>query len=459
MKKIKYIIAFLSIIAIAPAAKAQTGVSSYFLDGAYHNYKLNPAMKAERGMFSLLLGNFSLRTNGNVGISDFLYPYGNDKLTTFMSGTVDQDDFLGRLPDYARIGMNLDESIMEVGFRMLGGYTTLGLSMHSSLSMALPKGFFEFAKKGMQESAYDFSNLNLNTMNYAAITLGYSHEIFKGFRIGANLKYLMGLAYADITVDKLNVELSDKRWMVSSHAQAQVALFCESQADLDGEGVVQGIEMGAMSPSAMGFAVDLGAVYDMNHIVPGLTLSASFVDLGYINWKYMLQGQSVDAKVEFDGFDEIDPNDMETSINNELERLGDDASKLVDFTYDGTSAMKTMLASTMYLGAEYNMPFYKPLSVGVLYGQRFSPLDYNKWFDVRGFLNISPCSWFEATVNYGYSTYGASLGWMLNFHPVGVNLFVGSDFMITKVTPQYIPVDDLNAHVTIGLSLALGKRK
>ena len=105
------------------------------------------------------------------------------------------------------------------------------------------------------------------------------------------------------------------------------------------------------------------------------------------------------------------------------------------------------------------MPFYKPLSVGLLYGQRFSPLDFNKWFDVRGFLNISPCSWFEATVNYGYSTYGASLGWMLNFHPAGVNFFVGSDFMITKVTPQYIPVDDLNAHVTIGLSLALGKRK
>ena len=72
----------------------------------------------------------------------------------------------------------------------------------------------------------------------------------------------------------------------------------DTAADLDGEGVVQGIEMGAMSPSAMGFAVDLGAVYDMNHIVPGLTLSASFVDLGYINWKYMLQGQSADAKVE-----------------------------------------------------------------------------------------------------------------------------------------------------------------
>jgi hypothetical protein len=31
--------------------------------------------------------------------------------------------------------------------------------------------------------------------------------------------------------------------------------------------------------------------------------------------------------------------------------------------------------------------------------------------------------------------------------------------MITKVTPQFIPVDDLNAHITLGVNLALGKRK
>jgi hypothetical protein len=113
----------------------------------------------------------------------------------------------------------------------------------------------------------------------------------------------------------------------------------------------------------------------------------------------------------------------------------------------------------MYLGAEYNMPFYKPLSVGVLYGHCFSPYESQKWYEVRGFLNIAPLKWLEASVNYGYGTYGANLGWMLNFHPGGINLFVGSDYMITKVTPQYLPVDNLNAHVTFGLNIAFGRRK
>jgi hypothetical protein len=31
--------------------------------------------------------------------------------------------------------------------------------------------------------------------------------------------------------------------------------------------------------------------------------------------------------------------------------------------------------------------------------------------------------------------------------------------MITKVTPQFIPVNNLNGHVTFGFNMPLGKRK
>lgn len=456
MKRIKYsLVALFS--AFSLSGFAQTASSAYFLDGAFYNYQLNPAMKAERGFFSLGLGNLSIGTNGNVGISNFLYPQGDD-LVTFMSGSVDQQEFLGKLPDAARLGFNLDETILATGFGMLGGYTTLGISLHSATSMALPKGFFEFAKKGFQENSYNFSGINVHTMNYAAITLGHSREIIDGLRVGINAKYLLGLAYSDVVVDKLNVELSEDHWMVESHAQAQAAMLIESRPVLE-DGVVAGFEMGPLAPTASGVAFDLGVVYDMEEYVPGLTVSASLVDLGKINWKYMMTGQSTDAKVEFDGFEITDPNDMQTAIDEEFERLGNDAAKMIEFAYEGTAPMSTKLNTTMYLGAEYEMPFYRPLSVGVLYGQRFTKLQYNKWHEVRGYLNIAPLKWLEASVNYGTTTYGTSLGWMFNFHPAGIAFFVGSDYMITRVTPQYIPVNDLNSHITVGFNLALGKRK
>lgn len=459
MKNLRYIIIVLSLFVCLSSSMAQTALSSYFLDGTLYNSKINPAMKAERGYFSLLLGNSSLGTKGNVGISNFIYPKGENGLTTFMSGSVDKNEFLDKLPQNAKLGFNIDETILATGFRMLGGYASLGFSLHSSMTMSLPKDLFEFAKTGLQNKAYSISGLNINTMNYAAATIGYSRDIVKGLRIGANLKYLMGLAHADILVDKLNVELNDQHWLVESHAQVQAAAFCETKATFDEDNFVDGVELVSYSPVSSGFSVDLGIVYDMDSIVPGLKFSASVVDLGFINWKYMMRGQSPDAKIEFDGFDEIDYNNMESSVNAELERLGDDAAKMVRFNYDGASEVKTRLNTTMYIGAEYNMPFYKRLSVGALYGQCFSPFESNKWYEARGFINISPLKWFEATVNYGYGTYGTCLGWMLNFHPAGVNLFIGSDYMITKVTPQYIPINNMNTHITFGLNLALGKRK
>ena len=465
MKKIRNIVAAFLVIVCTQTSVAQTALSSYFMDGMLYNSKLNPAMKAERGYLSLLLGNTSLGTKGNVGISNFLYPRGENELATFMSGSVGTDEFLGGMPDYTRLGFKLDETLMAAGFRLFGGYFSLGLSLHSSATVSLPKGFFEFAKKGFQENSYSFSGLNVNTMNYAAATVGYSHNLFQGFRFGVNAKYLVGIGHADLFVDKLNVEMNEQHWMVESHARMQAALFCETEVMVDENGVVNGADLALELDDLMnirtsnGFAVDLGFVYDMDEFVPGLTLSASVIDLGYINWKYMMTGQSTDTKVEFDGFGEVDYNDVENVVTAEMEQLIDDASKMVEFNYGGIKEMKTALNATMYLGAEYNMPFYRPLSVGVLYGQCFSPFDCSKWYEARGYVNLSPVKWFELSVNYGYGTYGTTLGWVLNFHPAGINLFVGSDYMITRVTPQYIPIDNMNAHVTLGLNLALGKRK
>lgn len=456
MKRIKYITILLCAM-FAMKGMAQTAKSAYFMDGTFHNFRINPAMKAERGFFSLALGNMSIATNGNVGVSHFLYPDG-DQLTTFMSGKVNQDEFLGRLPEYARLGMNFDETLFGLGFRLLGGYTSFSVSLHSNTSMALPKGFFEFAKKGLQNQHYNFSGINMHSMNYAAATLGYSREVYKGLRVGVNLKYLIGLAYTDFTFDRFNIELSEDRWRIEGHAQAQAALGSEVYFE-DEDASLDALRMGPLASAAKGFAVDLGVVYDMKEFVPGLTVSASIVDLGSINWQYMMSIENNGEPICWEGLKDANIDNMGTALEEELEKLGEKAEKIMDLEVNDIHSESTKLGATMYVGAEYNMPFYKPLSVAMLYGKRFSPYAYSGWDDIRGFVNIAPLKWFEASANVGYSTFGTSLGWMLNFHPAGINFFVGSDYMITKVTPQFIPVNNLNSHVTLGVNLALGKRK
>lgn len=459
MRKIKYIILLLC-ISFVMEGFAQTAKSAYFLDGTFHNFRLNPAMKAERAFVSLGFGNMSIGSNGNVGVSHFLYPQG-DQLTSFMSGSVDQNDFLDRLPQSIRLGLNFDETLLAFGFRMLGGYTSFSLSMHSTTSMALPKGFFEFAKKGFQQDHYNFSGINFNSMNYAAATLGYSYEVYKGLRVGVNLKYLMGLAYADFTFDKFNIKLNEEQWLVETHAQAQAAFMSKVYIENGQEKTTENLQMGPFSPAASGFAVDLGVVYDMSEFVPGLTLSASVIDLGRINWKYMMSIENGGTPIQWEGFTETDVYDMSSSLEEEFNQFGENTEQLMEGfnQIDDIGKKATNLKATMFLGAEYNMPFYKPLSVAMLYGKKFSSCAYDGWDEFRGYINVAPLKWFEVSANIGYSTFGTTLGWMLNFHPVAASFFIGSDYMITKVTPQFLPVNNLNSHFTFGINIPFGKRK
>lgn len=457
MKKIKYIAMMLCTM-FALEGTAQTAKSAYFLDGTYNNFLLNPAMHAERGFFSLGIGNMTIGTNGNVGISNFLFPR-EDYLTTFMSGTVSEGEFLGKLPESIRFGLNFDENLLSLGFRLFGGYTSFSVSMHSSTSIALPKGFFEFAKKGLQEK-YSFSGININTMNYAKATLGYSREIFRGFRVGANLKLLMGLAYADLTFDKFNIEMSAEQWMLEAHAKAQAGVGT-AVTFRDAEKTLNNLELGPIAPAAMGLAADFGIVYDMYDYIPGLTLSASILDLGKIDWQYTMAIENNDTPIKWEGLTEGNVRDMGEAFEKEMGKLEEQAQQMMEFKVNDFSKSTTKLNATMYLGAEYNMPFFNPLSVAVLYGKNFSPNAYSGWEEVRGYVNFAPVKWFELSANAGKSTFNTCWGWMINFHPRLISFFIGSDYMISTVTSQYIPfpVNDLNYHITIGVVKPLGRRK
>lgn len=459
MKNIKYILAAIVAFCLFAESKAQTALSSYFLEGSYYNYKLNPAMKAERGYFSLFLGNMSLGTKGNVGVSTFLYPYKGNQLTTFMSGTVDADEFLSKLNKKNRFGLNYDMTLAACGFRAWGGYVSIDVSVHSSMSAVIPKGLFEFAKKGFQENSYSVSGMAMNTMNYASTTVGYSREIIKGLRVGGNLKYIMGLAHADLTVEKLNFEMSEDKWLIESKIKGEAAFMSKVETAVDENGNITNVSVANFSPSTFGLGLDLGAVYDLNKYVPGLKVSASVMDIGFINWGSMIGLENAGGKVEFTGFNELDYNNIDASVDEELEQLGEDLASMFEFKSTKSKSSTRSLNTTMHIGAEYSMPFYKPLSVGALYSQRFSPFESNRWIQGRAYVNVAPTGWFSASINGGYTTYGPCLGWMLNFHPLGVNFFLGSDFMVTKVTPQMIPLNNLNSHFTMGLSIALGKKK
>ncbi|WP_353330119.1 DUF5723 family protein [Bacteroides sedimenti] len=443
---------------------AQTLRSSYFLEGSTYRHQLNPAFMGERNYISIpALGNINLGTTSNVGLSDFVYKYndptGKYDLTTFMSSSVDRTEFLGKLKTNNQINTNIGLTLFSTGFYGLGGFNTIDVGVKSNTSFNLPYELFNFMKTGMDQEVYHIKDFSANSNNYLEIALGHAHKVNDNLTIGAKLKLLLGAANVDAKIDQMDIALTGDKWEIMANGTLNTAVakgYYKTKTDNPGQ--ISGFDYDSPGVAGLGGAVDLGITYQLGD---HLTLSAAALDLGYISWSKNLKGATRNNEpFIFDGFSNIaiepaegDPN----SVDKQFDNIKDDLEDMTRFYDEGTSRRSTKLTSTVNLGAEYKFPFYDRLSLGLL-----ATTHINKpytWNEATVAASISPLKWFDATVNYSYSDFGPNLGWMVNFHPKGFTFFMGSDRMITEVTPQYIPVGNMNANLCLGFNITFGRKR
>ncbi len=481
MKSIKKYILVGAMLAGTLMAEAQeANRSGYFLDGYIYRHELNPAFAPERNFIAIPgIGDISAGVMSNMGVNTFLYKQDNGQLTTFLNQSVNANDFLGKLSNINKTTFNFGVPIIAFGTRGFGGYNTFSFGVHADGGVSLPKDLFTFMKVGQTgaDTQYSMKDIRVKASAYAEIALGHQHKINKELSIGAKVKFLLGLGYFDANVKQLDVTLGHNKWAVEAQGEMSVSAKglniptnAESGKELDNPSKqnqldYDGIDYSLSDIGLAGFGVafDLGATYDMSRFVDGLTLSASLLDLGGIKWKNTITATTPQTSWSFDGFKNIALNDNQEakgnqSLDDQLDDMWDDLEDCINFEKEGsTGTRKTSLAATFELGAEYKMPFYKRLTGGFLFTQRFA--GQFSWTEGRFSANIKPIKWFDFSVNYGASTYGSSFGWMLNLHPDGLDLFIGSDHQIFKVTPQYVPVGKASAQITVGLTIAFGARK
>ena len=473
MKRNK-IYALLASMLLLPSAHSfgqQALRSAYFLEGYNYRHQMNPAFASERNYVSFpLLGNLNMGAQGNVGLSNFLYKK-DGQLTTFLNESVSSKEFLDGLSNTNRINANLNLTLMSVGFSAWGGYNTIDLGIRSTTSMTLPYDLFSFMKNGMtsEDTRYNMENIGIRSTNFAEIALGHSHKINDKLNIGAKVKFLLGLAYADMKISNMNVQLSEDKWMIEANGEMNTSVKGlilptkeESGKELDSEeqkDLVDWDEIDFDSPGLTGFgmAFDFGATYK---VMDDLEVSAALLDVGFISWKNTTKAVTSNKPWEFDGFKNIaiDDPDSENDFENQWENLSDDLEDFTNFHRTKTNAKNTTaLGATLNIGAEYKLPYYRNLKFGFLSSTRIQ--GNHSWSEGRFSATVAPVKFFDASINYGVSTFGSSFGWIINFHPKGFNLFIGSDHQIFKVTPQFVPVHNANANISLGINFPIGSRK
>lgn len=447
-------------LSFCATASAQHNLrTGYFLDGYVYKHKLNPAFASDRGYFAIpVAGHISAGVETDLALSTFLYPDGNGNLVTFLDPSVSAEEVMDGIKTNNPLNVNLDLPVISLGFHAGKSFNTLDLSLKTDVRSNIPGSLFSWAKQ--YGNTLDMSKLGLNADARLELSYGYSRQIGEKFRFGFKLKFLAALAKASYTMDQLILTANEDAWRVTSQGSGY---FYAPGIGLtkDDSGVINGLDIpyyeeiidAALNSRNFGGAIDLGITYD---IFKWMTVSASVTDLGVVGWNGLTKIGSDESSIEYAGFENIGDEDM--NIGEQFGALGEEVLAVISpKVYSTDEKLMDMLSMTAHVGLEVRLPFYKRFSVGALGTYRFDG-PYS-WWEARGSVNWALFRWLSFSGSYAQSTYGESYGGAVNFHPNGINIFVGVDSFkpALNMTKQYVPVDSFNTTLAVGVNFAFGK--
>lgn len=450
------------IITITAASWAQTLNSLYFMNEWSNRHRSNASFAPETGYVSIpFLGSSQFSIASNLGLSTFVYPY-NSELVTFMHPSVDANQFINSLSENNYFSQESNNNFISFGFYGDNSeFWSFGMSLKEQLNVNVPIDFFKMAKIGMSNSNnhYNLNNFHLRNTYYGELSVGYSRDIDEKLRLGGKVKLLAGLVSTTIDYSQFDVDLSQQVWK----AQAKGEMMLNSNSlrfgqDADGnlDFTNYKFDLAKFKPSGYGISFDFGATYQP---IDGLTLGASFSDLGFITWRRRSWQRGVaDGSFTFEGFKNIDVENID--LDKQLNDLEKDAKKLIQFKEEESADEYKLqeLPATWNVSADYSF-FQDPdrdVSVGMLWNSRYIE---NKFFtELMGALTVKPFHWVTSSLTYVVaSNRNRSLGFALNFSPKWINVFIASDGINTRFNRQFMPIDPFYTSFQAGITIPLAR--
>ena len=444
---IKKLILSAGILSCAFGASAQMTYSGYFLDNYTYRFQMNPAFGNSRGFVSFPgLGDLNLGTQGNLNVSDIVYPL-NGKTVLFTNPGISEKEAMSKFSNRNRLGVNVKEDILSVGFKGFGGYNTISISAVANAAVSVPKSFFSLAKEGVTNKTYSIKDMFGYGEGYAQIALNHSRDIKQvpGLRVGATLKAYLGAGNVDFKFNDAYLQLGENEWIAQTNADIYASVtglkFKMDRNDKSGAEYVSGADVDNFGLNGFGMGLDLGAEYKWNDF----RFSAAVLDFGFMSWgKTQWASTNGNKTVSTDAYIFNANSDASNSFDNEWDRFSGDLAKLYELEDMGELSSRTrMMAATLNFGADYEFPYYRKLHFGLLNSTRINGC--YSWTQFRLSADVNPVKCFSAGINGAVGTFGAAFGWIINLHVPGFNLFAGMDHTVGKLSKEYIPLNSNNS--------------
>lgn len=441
----------LSLLLLAAAPLAAQNPVIYFMEGATSRGRLNPALAPQQGYFNFPgIGTIDINTSGNIALNRILYP-DNGQLVPIIDSAVPADIALAGLSAENILRTDVTTNILGFGAytRNRKDFWSFDINLRASTESNIPYSLIEFFKTG-RENTIRRVGVDAESLLEAAFT--YSFPVANDrLYIGLRGKFLAGAARANLTYDRLDVTLDEERWLIAAEGGLDIfapGISAQYTTEENGEQTYtfENLDLKPSGPAGYGFALDLGLSYD---ILPQLQVSLAVNDLGFIEWSRRdnLSGTSVKS-LEFTG--------VTVEGDGETTQQPDFDFDILRFSKQAPHHSTRMLRTSANAGIEYRM-WQNRISIGALYSMHVRR--YGTQHTLTGSVNFRPLYWLHLTGSYSlFGSRGDAFGVALNLSPSWINLFIATDVVTARISPQWIPVDRSSINVTFGLGFPIGKR-
>ncbi len=432
---------------------AQTESTLYFMTSLPQITDVNPAIMPR---YKLSIGLPGISSVGGTYLNNgFSY---ND-ITSKVNGVLQLDltKIQGNLPEKNYITMAAQVDLFRFGMRINPRmYISANVTARGYNRSMIPKGLTSLLVEGTAPIIGSYVNTapQQENVSYVESGLGMSYIVSENLTIGGRLKYLTGVTNMTTESSSAVVQVDDT-YKITATAGAD--LRTSGIYDLNRPGYNATDHIGDYFKNS-GWGLDVGATYKF---MDKLTLSASLIDIGFINWKNNTYRYALDpatARYTFSGVDVTKMFDNTTS--NYVQNQWNAFKENFKMTETTTGSYTSMLPSKFYLSGNYELA--KNLSVGALFFSEQFKGRYSPGLTAalnKNFGKTISTSFTYTVSNRSYNNLG--LGFSVNASPVQFYI-VGDNLLRAPVS--LVANQNINSYlnssqlinVRMGLNLVFG---
>ena len=356
----------ITFLGISVLSMAQYSNTMYNMPMVPQSGYMNPAYQPIYGFYLGLPGIGGIQTNVSnnfVSFSDVIFKHPDyDSLITFLHPDADLDKFMTNLQDRNLIQPDVSVNALMFGFRAGKSYISFQTAERVSLKASLPSDIIRLGLIGNEDFAgrnADFTPFGIDFNYFREVSLGYSRMISDNFQMGFRGKVLFGMGNLNLVNQEMSIFTDPDTYSMLLRSKFDLNFSGPITVEYDVEGNIDGFNFDENSfepvdyllgTQNMGFAFDAGVIFSP---ISNLTVSASVVDFGFINWKRDVKNISMDGEFEFDGFD-LTPLFELDNEDDPFDLLLDTLKKVFEIS-DTDNSYKTWLGTKIFLGANYQL--------------------------------------------------------------------------------------------------------